>query len=46
MSKLATVTEPSSKIKPVEAKEIKDKNLLKKDKKKSNLEMFKEELRA
>lgn len=47
-SKLASLAETfSSKPKPKETKESsKDKGLLKKDKKKSNLEIFKEELRA
>ena len=53
-SKLASLaesfsTKPGSKTSSTiksEPKESKDKTLLKKDKKKSNLEMFKEELRA
>jgi hypothetical protein len=46
VSKLTATESSSAKPKLLETKESKDKNLLKKDKKKSNLEMFKEELRA
>ena len=44
---MAATESSQGKPKLLETKESKDKNLLlKKDKKKSNLEMFKEELRA
>lgn len=47
VSKMAATESSQGKPKLLETKESKDKNLLlKKDKKKSNLEMFKEELRA